>query len=188
LHSEPNTNTAPADTPTADEFRHAMSYWATGVSVVTSEGPSGCTVNSLTSVSLDPLLLLVCFDRASHTLEVVRRTARFCVNILGTEQNDIARRFACRGDMAKKFAGIGYAVTDGLPVLQSAIAGISCDVVEEIPAGDHVVMLARPVQVQTVESGDPLIFYRSTYHDVAAKPAAPADTGAATIFALPSGR
>lgn len=150
----------------ASEFRRVIGHWATGVSVVTADGPSGCTVNAITSVSLDPLLLIVCFDVRSNTLGVVRETGRFCINVLSAEQHRIAARFASKDEMAAKFADVGYRIGDGLPVLTGTIASIHCEVVDHMPAGDHVVFLARPTRLLTVEDPEPLIYYRSAYHRV----------------------
>lgn len=157
---------AAADRVSASEFRRVIGHWATGVSVVTAHGPSGCTVNAITSVSLNPLLLIVCFGVHSNTLGVVRETERFCINVLGVDQHTIAARFASKDEMATKFADVDYTIDDGLPVLSGAIASIHCEVADQMPAGDHVVCLARPTRLLTVEHPEPLVFYRSTYHRV----------------------
>lgn len=146
------------------QFRRVIAHWATGVGVVTASGPSGCTVNAITSVSLDPLLLIVCFGVSSSTLGVVRGTRRFCINVLGAEQHDLARRFATKDDTAFKFEDVDYVLDEDLPVLTGAIASIRCEVVNEMPAGDHVVILARPTDLSTSEEAEPLVFYRSAYH------------------------
>ena len=83
----------------ARELRRLMASWATGVAVVTSRdgsGPRGATTNALTSLSLDPLLVLVALDHGSNTLAAVRNTGRFCINVLAAGQEEIARRFATK--------------------------------------------------------------------------------------------
>jgi 3-hydroxy-9,10-secoandrosta-1,3,5(10)-triene-9,17-dione monooxygenase reductase component len=155
-----------ADELAAAEFRRVIGHWATGVSVVTAAGPSGCTVNAITSVSLNPLLLIVCFDVTSNTLAIVRRTGRFCINVLGAGQHAIAARFASKDEMAAKFAHVECSVINELPEIGGAIASIHCDVVDQMPAGDHVVFLARPMRLSTIEHPEPLVFYRSAYHRV----------------------
>src|SRR3954470_20418919 len=80
-----------------DRFRAVMGRFPTGVTIVTAigpEGPVGMTANAVTSLSLDPLLLLVCFDNGARTLPVVRGSGRFGVNVLSTGQEELARRFA----------------------------------------------------------------------------------------------
>jgi flavin reductase (DIM6/NTAB) family NADH-FMN oxidoreductase RutF len=148
------------------EFRRVIGHWATGVGVVTASGPSGCTVNAITSVSLDPLLLIVCFGVSSSTLGVVRETGRFCINVLGADQHGLAGRFASKDEMSVKFTDVEYNLDGDIPVLVGAIASIRCEVVDEMPAGDHSVMLVRPTGLSTVGEGEPLVFFRSTYHRV----------------------
>lgn len=151
---------------TASEFRSVIGHWVTGVSVICADGPSGCTVNAITSVSLKPLLLIVCFDNRSKTLGVVGLTRRFCINVLGADQHGIAARFASKDEMAAKFADVEYTMEDGLPVLSGGIASIHCEVVDQMPAGDHMVFLARPTRLSNAEHSEPLVFYRSAYHRV----------------------
>ena len=90
------------------ELRRLMTRWVTGVAVVTSSdgaGPRGATTNALTSLSLDPLLVLVALDHASNTLEAVRSSGRFCINMLASDQEELARRFGTRGSGGGKLAG-----------------------------------------------------------------------------------
>ena len=159
--------TAAAPPPlAAGECRRLMSHWATGVAVVTSEGPNGprgCTANSLTSLSLDPLLLLVCFDRASNTLEAVRQTGRFAINILATGQEAISRRFATKESEAEKFAGVHHETVDGVPVLGGTLAWLACEVDHELDGGDHVIVVARPLSGGSRPDCSPLVFFRSGY-------------------------
>ena len=88
----------------AEEFRNAMSHFATGVTVVTSVGadgtPVGTTANAVTSLSLDPPLILVCFDLASVTLAAIREHGAFAVNVLAAEQEHLSSGFARRASAA----------------------------------------------------------------------------------------
>src|SRR5919202_990684 len=96
-----------------DRFRAVMGRFPTGVTVVTAmgpEGPAGMTANAVTSLSLDPLLLLVCFDRAARTLAVVRQTERFGVNVLAHGQQELARLFASKTPETEKFAEVAHSV------------------------------------------------------------------------------
>lgn len=152
-----------------EDVRRLMSHWPTGVSVLTSraEGePRGCTANAVTSLSLDPLLLLACFDLGSNTLEAVRRTGRFGVNILAHDQEDVSRRFAGKG--ASKFEGLEYRLEAGVPVIEGALAWIACDVRDELDGGDHAIVTGVPVCGDVREGGHPLVFFRSRYGSVAA--------------------
>jgi flavin reductase (DIM6/NTAB) family NADH-FMN oxidoreductase RutF len=145
--------------------RRLMSHWATGVSVVTSlggDGPKGCTVNSLTSLSLDPLLLLVALHGRSSTLDAVRASRRFCVNVLGADQEDLCHRFARPAADIDKFAGLDFDVVDGAPVLAGCLASIRCEAERIVPGGDHEIVVARPLAGHTTEAA-PLIFFRRGY-------------------------
>ncbi len=148
-----------------ERFRAVMGHFATGVTVVTassSDGPVGMTANALTSVSLEPLLLLVAFDNASRTLPVVRETGRFGVNVLTADQEALAHLFAAKTPENEKFAGIPHSVHEGIPVLDGALAWLGCRLERLVPAGDH------PIGIGAVESaeagvGEPLIWYRGDY-------------------------
>src|ERR671928_1708788 len=101
-----------------DRFRSVMGHFATGVTVVTAtspQGPVGMTANAVCSLSLDPLLLLVCFDRTARTLNVVRETGRFGVNVLAAGQEPLARLFASKAPEHAKFAEVPHTVEHGIP-------------------------------------------------------------------------
>jgi flavin reductase (DIM6/NTAB) family NADH-FMN oxidoreductase RutF len=149
--------------------RRLMSHWATGVSVVTSvgeDGPKGCTVNSLTSLSLDPLLLLVALHSGSSTLDAIRGSRRFCVNVLAADQEDICHRFARPAADADKFAGLDYEIVDGAPMLGGCLASIRCEAERLLSGGDHEIVVARPLAGHTTEAA-PLIFFRRGYQAAA---------------------
>jgi 3-hydroxy-9,10-secoandrosta-1,3,5(10)-triene-9,17-dione monooxygenase reductase component len=148
-----------------ERFRAVMGRFATGVAVVTAAsptGPVGMTANAVCSLSLDPLLLLVCFDKDARTLAVVRDTRRFGVNVLAAGQDDLARLFASKAPEHEKFAGVAHAVHDGIPVIEGVLAWVGCRLERLEPGGDHVIGIGA---VEAAESGEgaPLIFYRGTY-------------------------
>jgi flavin reductase (DIM6/NTAB) family NADH-FMN oxidoreductase RutF len=165
--SRPPLHVAPAPTALdAEGCRQLMSNWATGVSVVTCEGrdgPRGCTVNSLTSLSLDPLLLLVALHGRSSTLDAIRVTRRFCVNMLAADQEPLSHRFARPATDMAKFAGVDYTLVDGLPVLGGCLATIRCEAEQVYSGGDHEIVVARPIAGQTADDAAPLIFFRRGY-------------------------
>jgi flavin reductase (DIM6/NTAB) family NADH-FMN oxidoreductase RutF len=146
-------------------FRAAMGRFATGVCVVTTAGPAGLTTNAVTSVSLDPLLLLVCFDASSRTLPAVRETGRFAVNVLREEQEDLARTFASKRVHAEKFEAVTHREAHGVPVLDDALAWAVCALRALVPAGDHVIGLGEVEAVHAAE-GDPLVFYGGAYRSL----------------------
>ena len=151
----------------AAAWRRLIGNWPTGVSVITSVGPRGCTANAVTSLSLDPLLVLACLDLGSNTLAAVRESRRFCINVLASDQGDVARRFATKASAAEKFAEVGYSELEGLPVLDGCLAWIACEARDELPGGDHVIVTGSPVRAGLREDAAPLVSFRSEYRDLA---------------------
>jgi 3-hydroxy-9,10-secoandrosta-1,3,5(10)-triene-9,17-dione monooxygenase reductase component len=146
-------------------FRAVMGNFATGVAVVTAVGPAGpvgLTANAVCSLSLDPLLLLVCFHNGARTLGVVRATQRFGVNVLGAGQEELARLFASKAPEDAKFAGVPHSVHDGLPVIDGTIAWVGCRLERLVDGGDHTIGIGA---VESAEAGDgrPLLWFRGTY-------------------------
>lgn len=125
-------------------MRRAMGRFLTGVAVVTTVDaagtPRGMTVNSLTSVSLDPPLLLVCFTRSARTAAAIADSGRFAVSVLSARQETIARRFAAPTDDHFAELPADYGV-HRVPVVPDALAHLECTVHRSLPAGDHTVVL-----------------------------------------------
>lgn len=148
------------------DFRDAVGRFATGVAIVTCDGPdgpAGLTTNAVTSLSLDPLLLLVCLDNRSRTLGAVRAAGRFAVNVLRAEHEGLASVFASKREQHEKFEGATHRAADGVPVLDDALAWLVCDVQELLPGGDHTIAIGRVVQAWTSpDDGPPLLFYGGT--------------------------
>jgi flavin reductase (DIM6/NTAB) family NADH-FMN oxidoreductase RutF len=149
-------------------FRAVFGHFPTGVAVVTGlgpDGPRGLTVNALCSLSLDPLLVLVCFDKGARTLPLVRASRRFGVNILSAGQQRLSRLFASKGPEEEKFTGVPWSERDGVPVLDGALAWLACDLTELVAGGDHTIGLGA---VTAMEHGDgePLVFYRGAYRSL----------------------
>jgi flavin reductase (DIM6/NTAB) family NADH-FMN oxidoreductase RutF len=151
-------------------WRTLMGHWATGVSVITSVGPRGLTANALTSLSLDPMLLLVCVDRDSNTLPAIRESQRFAVNVLSASQEHVAKRFALK-EQDEKWGDLAYALVEEVPVLDGALAWVVCEVAEELAGGDHAIVIGRPRGGDVAEGLEPLVFYRGTYGRFDAPPA-----------------
>ena len=151
----------------AQGLRRLMTSWATGVAVITSRdgsGPRGATTNALTSLSLDPLLVLVALEHASNTLEAVRNSGRFCINVLAADQEEIARRFATKASGEEKLAGVPHELVDGVPVLGGAVAWLACELERELAGGDHTILLGRPLEAGADPTGQPLVFHGGRYH------------------------
>jgi flavin reductase (DIM6/NTAB) family NADH-FMN oxidoreductase RutF len=148
-----------------DRFRSVMGRFATGVTVVTAtspEGPVGLTANAVCSLSLDPLLLLVCFDNEARTLPVVREAGRFGVNVLRSDQEALARLFASKAPEREKFAGVAHTVHDGIPVIEGVLAWVGCRLERLIPGGDHTIGIGA-VEAAEAGQGEPLLWFRGSY-------------------------
>ena len=131
-----------------DFFRQVMGQFATGVTVVTTEtkeGLSGLTVNSFTSVSLDPPLVLICVDLKSHTLPFLRASGFFAVNFLTSEQEALSRCFATTSaERYEYFCHAPYHIAaTGSPILDGVLAFIDARIVAEYPGGDHAIFLGE---------------------------------------------
>ena len=158
---------------TATDFRHALSQFATGVTVITApRGPGqayGMTANSFASVSLDPFLTLVCVDQRSHLLPLLKQNRFFGVNVLKEHQQALSIYFAQAEQTPEAEANLGirYRWTPaGIPLLEDTIAQIVCRVVASYVAGDHTIFLGE-VQSADLFPGEPLIFFRSHYRQLA---------------------
>jgi flavin reductase (DIM6/NTAB) family NADH-FMN oxidoreductase RutF len=155
--------------PDPDRFRTVFGHFATGVAVVTAAGPTGeggMTANAVCSVSLDPLLVLVCFEQGARTLPIVRDAGRFGVNVLRAGSEDVARVFASKVPEAEKLRGVPHRREAGSPVLDAALAWIVCDLRQLIPAGDHEIAIGEVVAMDLAD-GDPLLWYRGGYRGLA---------------------
>lgn len=144
-------------------YRQVMGCFTTGVAVVATAANGelcGMTVNSLTSVSLDPPLLLFCLMHDSRTLAAVRAVGRFSVSLLGCGQKQLSNSFARRG--GDHFAGAAYRLEDGLPMFPGCIATLMCSVHVVYESGDHDIVVGR-VESCAENGGNPLVFYRGRY-------------------------
>ena len=156
-------------------FRDASGRFATGVCVITSsgaEGPSGMTANAVTSLSLDPPLMIVCFAQTARTLAAVQHSGRFGVHYLSHDQADVAARFASKMPESAKFEDLEWSERDGVPALGGCLAGMACHVRELLPGGDHLVGVGEVTSLWTQE-GDPLVFYRGEYWALSERQDAP---------------
>jgi flavin reductase (DIM6/NTAB) family NADH-FMN oxidoreductase RutF len=149
-----------------ERFRTVMGHFATGVTVVTAtsgDGPVGMTANAVCSLSLDPLLLLVCFDNGARTLPIIAEGERFGVNVLAHGQEELARLFASKTPEHEKFAEVPHSVHDGIPVIEGVLAWVGCTLQELIPGGDHTIGIGAVTAAELGRGGEPLIWYRGGY-------------------------
>jgi len=149
-------------------FRHALSQFAAGVTVVTTRSadgtPRGLTVTAFCSVSLEPPLVLVSIDNRSEAHDGFA-AGTFAISVLAEEQEEISRRFAVPGP--DKFAEGTYTDgSSGLPLVSDALAHLQCRVVSMVPGGDHTIYVGR-VEDARVREGRPLVYHGRGYRRLA---------------------
>lgn len=150
-----------------DDLRKAMSNFATGVTVVTTslgDEMRGMTANAVSSVSLDPPLVLVCIDKSARTHELVKRRGAFAINILTDQQESLSRLFASKEvDDARRLATVPHTLSArDLPLLEGCLAYLECELYSTFDAGDHTIFVGQ-VESFSLGEGCPLIFFRSKY-------------------------
>jgi flavin reductase (DIM6/NTAB) family NADH-FMN oxidoreductase RutF len=150
------------------EYRRTIGLFATGVTVITAGTEHeirGMTANAVTSVSLDPLLLLVCIDRRATMCRTISTAGRFAVNILAEDQEQLSRHFAGQQTEDRAIAFETYAHT---PVLQHTLATVVCTVNEIIEGGDHLIVLGAVEAIRRSESHcSPLLYFAGRYQRMA---------------------
>jgi 3-hydroxy-9,10-secoandrosta-1,3,5(10)-triene-9,17-dione monooxygenase reductase component len=127
--------------------------------------PAGATANAVASLSLEPPLMLVCLDRGSRTLQAVRESGLFAVNVLGASSEDHARRFASKAPHAEKWEGVAWSERAGAPVLDEAIVWIVCELRDLLDGGDHVIVTGHVRDLGT-RPGTALTFHGGEYRAV----------------------
>lgn len=148
-------------------FKEALSHFASGVTVVTTEHeekPYGMTVASFASLSLHPPLVLICVAKAVKTHAALLASGVFGVSILASTQADLSNRFASKID--DKFEGVSVRRGSlGVPLLEGAICTLECKVHEQFASGDHTIFVGEVLDAQ-VGDGKPLAYYRSGYREI----------------------
>ena len=151
-----------------DVFRRAMGRFATGVTLITTrldDDLHGMTANAVTSLSLEPMMVLVCVDKTADTHDILSKAGVFAVNILNRKQSAISDRFA-----KKEFDGAhgldevphAFAVT-GSPIIEGAIAYLDCRTAMEHHGGDHTIFNGEVLEARELSDDAPLVFYRGKY-------------------------
>jgi flavin reductase (DIM6/NTAB) family NADH-FMN oxidoreductase RutF len=152
--------------PSHELFREVFGRFATGVAVITSAGRAGAggmTANALCSLSLDPLLALVCFENRARTLPIVRDAGRFAVNVLSSDQEHLAGVFASKLPESEKLDGVHHRIECGVPIIEGALAWAACELRELIAGGDHTIAIGEVVSMG-LGDGEPLLWYSGRYH------------------------
>ncbi len=151
-----------------EQLRHAMRAWTTGVTVVTAQHDGhryGMTVNSFTSISLDPPLISVALRQMTHTHELVEKSGEFGITILASHQKELSDRFAGRSpEFIDRFDGVA---TDTLlidaPLIRGGIASFNCKVIKSIPVGENTLFVAEVIVARGEGEGYPLVYHNRVY-------------------------
>jgi flavin reductase (DIM6/NTAB) family NADH-FMN oxidoreductase RutF len=158
---------------TAREFRNALGQFATGVTVVTVEREPGSvfgmTANAFTSVSLNPMLVLICVDERAKILPLLHKHKRFGISVLKQDQQALSEYFAQpeQDSEAEHRLGLHYRwAAEGVPVLEDTVVQISCSVVAAHVVGDHTLIVGK-VEDAEIHGGEPLLFFRGEYRHLA---------------------
>ena len=154
------------------EFRSVIGHFASGVTVITSadgETLHGMTANAVSSLSLDPVLLLICVDKTAHSYKAIQAGGAFAVHILGEHQEAVSRLFAKHEDSPPgHLRGQAFRVgKTGVPILTECLAFLECRVVNMLDGGDHSIFLGEVIDEAVVNhDAPPLIFYRGGYRSL----------------------
>lgn len=155
------------------DFRNALSHFATGVTVVTSVDrhgePVGTTASAVASLSIDPPLVLVCLARTSATLAALRDHGSLAINVLSAEQRSLSSNFARCGSNVS-WEAVTHRLSPGsLPLLDGAHVIIECALERCLDGGDHEIVIGRVQDLDLTGSAlEPLLHYRGTYAGLAA--------------------
>jgi len=148
------------------EFRHVLGHFVSGVTVVTMRNGNayhGLTVSSFCSLSLQPPLVLVCIDRRYISHELIANAGVFAVNMLAEDDEALSSHFASREP--DKFATVAHHLGQtGVPVLDTALATLECQLVHQYPGGDHSIFVGEVIAANARDDVGPLVYYRSKYH------------------------
>jgi flavin reductase (DIM6/NTAB) family NADH-FMN oxidoreductase RutF len=156
-------------TLSSEEFRHACSRFATGVTIASvmdlAGTPHGLTVSSFASVSLDPPLVLICLGHQVTVIESFRAATHFGINVLSEAQRDLSERFARKG--RDRFHGVKWHLgASGVPLLDGVLAAIECQAHQRFISGDHDIVVGQMVRAH-VSEGAPLVHFASRYRRLA---------------------
>ncbi len=152
----------------AESFRQVMGAFATGVTIVTTRCGGtihGLTANSFCSVSLEPMLILVCVDKQAFSHNLIARGRNFAVNILKAAQQDLAEKFSNNELNAKqRYEDLVYrtAVT-GAPILEESLAWLDCELAAAHDGGDHDIFVGKVLALGKNESQPPLLYFQGRY-------------------------
>lgn len=153
------------------EFRSIIGHFATGVTVITTASGDqlqGMTANAVTSLSLDPVMVLICVDKTTHTHPLLTESGVFTVNVLGEHQEDVSRTFARRAaPEIGSLRGVPFVFGEtGSPRLTDCLAFLECRITNALDGGDHTIFLGEVVAEGIVNDVKPLMFFQGRYRSL----------------------
>ena len=152
-------------------FRRAMRTWTTGVAILIAahEGDTyGMTVNSFSSLSLDPPLVTVTLKNTTRVFQLVTKSRAFSITILSADQQALAERFAGTLHGAERMAGIQVqTLSGGAPLLEGGLAGLDCRVIHTYAAGENTLFVAEVAEARVHATDQPLVYHNREYHHLA---------------------
>lgn len=151
-------------------LRKILGQFATGVAIATgmdSGKPFGLTINSFTSVSLEPPLILFCIKNSSTSLPLFQNNSYFALNVLDGEQKEISQKFAANMPALEKFAEVDFRVSDNnLPILYGNIATLECEKYAIHEGGDHKIIIGKVLRAFGHNTHDPLVYWSGSYKKI----------------------
>jgi flavin reductase (DIM6/NTAB) family NADH-FMN oxidoreductase RutF len=155
----------------SEQLRRAMRAWTTGVTVVTAKYKDqqyGMTVNSFTSISLEPPLVSLALKQLTHTHDLIEKSGEFAVTILSAEQKELSDRFAGKlPDVKDRFEGVPTeTLVLNAPLLTGGMAFFNCRVVNAVAVGENTLFVAEVIAVSGEGGGDPLVYHNRVYHKI----------------------
>ena len=152
----------------SEKLRRAMRTWTTGVAIITSiyeDQQYGMTVNSFTSISLDPPLVSVALRQLTHTHELVVKSGMFSVTILTSFQKELSDRFAGKmPTITNRFEGVQTeTISLDSPVFKDGMAYLDCRVVSSMPVGENTLFVAEVLDARGEGEGEPLVYHNRQY-------------------------
>ena len=155
-----------------EQLRHAMRAWTTGVTVVTAAHAGeqyGMTVNSFTSISLEPPLVSLALKNLTHTYQLVEKSGEFSVTILSSNQKELSDRFAGKNPEIKdRFEGVPTEILSiSAPLIKGGIAYFNCRVLNTVPVGENTLFIAEVIAAQGEGTREPLVYHNRVYWKLA---------------------
>ncbi len=144
----------------------------TGVTVVSAfgpAGPAGATASAVCSLSLEPMMMLVCLDLGSRSLAALRKAGRFGISVLGENQRPAAEVFASKSPQPEKWGSVEWRSRGGVPLVENGVAQVICAVADVIPGGDHVIVTGLVEEVEA-RPGEPLVYHGGLFRRLDLEP------------------